>query len=465
MTQDTIPAYLRGGSARKKPPKKGRRTWLLEVFFAAACVYFSALLYFNKIHTGPIFILVCLLALFSGAFIELKVGRRFSVFAYPAIILAFRFTFYAFFGVLFGQWWNIALSALSVIAVYLGMKWLSGSGFGATLAAFVFALALPSGVFMVQMSFDREGSCALESDDVLSMGGTLWDKPGSYALTCDMDGRSVFASFPKDKTINRIYDTENPEADMMPKIDSAYVMELEPDYHKLTILMQNSRELNFYRSQNMELLRSFSTQKHHCDLPIAIAKDQTLDNTLVLCRDKGRMIFADMSSRNNMWNVDDVASMPSGLAVSNYMERAYVTDLFGSSLRLVDLATHYPVAKIHTGFSSSGIVASSDGRSLFIGRPISGRVEIYDVDRLERKHFRYLMRGVDMLRGDDEGRYIFAASRIRGTAAVWDISAEVAYGPYKIGRPINDIEYCSVSKRLYISTPCAIRYLNVLMLK
>ncbi len=464
MTQDALPAYLRGGSALKKPPHRGSRAGPLEIFFAAACVWFSALIYFGNIPIGGIFILLCLLAFCIGAFIELKTGHRFASFGYPALMLAFKLFFYAFFGIFWAGFWNL-LIALLVLVVFIAMLGVSRNGVGAAVACIVFIVALPSGTALWRMSFNWEGDCKKLTDDVLEMGGTLWDSQEPFALACDVDGQSVFLSSPRDKVISKIINSEAPEALTLERRDSAFVMDLDSKSGWIVALLAGRRELAYYSTRPMEFLRKISTDSVHCDTPIAIGHDRTRDNTLVLCRGNRNIIYADLSSRNDAWSIEDVATLPSGMAISQHMERAYITDLFRSGVQIVDLDTNFLLDHIATGFSSAGIVASPGGQTLYIGRPLSGRIEAWDAESKTRKRFRVTMRGVDMLKTDAKGRYIFAAAQTKGTVAVWDLESEVIYGPYKIGKPIHDMAYCFASKRLYISTPCAVRFLNILMLE
>jgi hypothetical protein len=464
MTQDALPAYLRGGSALKKPPRRGRRAGPLEIFFAAACAWFSALIYFYNIPAGGIFILLSLLAFFTGAYIELKTGHRFASFGYPALVLAFKLFFYAFFGIFWAGFWNL-LIALLVLVVFFVMRRISRNGVGAAVACIVFCVAGASGTALRQMSFDLEGDCKKVTDDVLEMGGILWDIQEPFALACDVDGQSVFLSAPGDMVISKIINPLAPEALTLERRDSAFVMDLDPKGDTLVALLAGRRELAYYSTRPMEFLRGISTDSVHCDHPIAIGHDRTRDNTLVLCQENRNIIFGDISSRNDAWSIEEVAALPSGMAISQHMERAYITDLFRSGVQIIDLDTNYLAGHITTGFSSAGIVASPDGKTLYIGRPLSGRIEAWDAESKTRERFRVVLRGVDMLKTDAKGRFIFAAARAKGTVAVWDLESEVVYGPYKIGKPINDMAYCFSSKRLYISTPCAVRYLNVLMLQ
>ena len=464
MAQDTTPAYLRGGSALKKKPPRKRQAWPLEVFFGAVCAFFLVFIIANEIPLSPIFILIVLLALFAGAYLELKTGHRFAVFAYPAIVLAFRFKYYALFGVFYCEYWNI-VALVFAIGIYYALRIISRNRLGSAAALVIFIAAVPSGIAVNQMSYDREGKCEEETDDVLKMGGTLWDAQQPFALACDIDGKSVFISAPKDKVISKILDRRPPEALTLESRDSAYVLDFEPETRRLVALLDGRREIAYYSAYPMEFLRGISTDSVHCSHPVATAWDRTRENTLILCREKGSIIFCDLASRNDAWRIDGMAAMPSGMAVSTHMEKAYITDLFGTTVKVLDLDARYPVTPIKTGFSTAGIAVSPNGKTIYIGRPLSGRIDVFDAETLTRTRFRGLLRGVSMLATDPGGRYVFAASQVKGTVAVWDLSSEVTYGPYKIGRPINDIAYCRTSNRLYVSTPCALRYINILMLK
>lgn len=447
-------------SSARKTPSRSYRELAPDAFFFLCLPAICGFLITWRIALHPLLIPATILALLVGLVLQRGRRRRECVLAFPLLILSSRLLPFALYTVAGIAYWNLIFLSVAVLTFYALTR--CGRGvFTALAGSAVLTILLQTASYSVVSTTRWIGDCATTSDDVLSLGGVLLDERGAYAIRCEIDSPSVFVSFPEDNKILKVLPFEKPILRPMEEKDSSFVLDTDAETGDVIAFLKESQELVRYNVESLDITRRIDLGPGRCAHPLGIAHDTTRNMYLMLCREFGSLFFANFNAQDPPWRLKTHLVMPSGLAVSKHMERAYLSDLFGSRLLVIDLETRVPVGEIALGPAAWGIVTSPDGKTLYIGRPLHGRIDVYDAESLKRQRRVSMGRGMGILRMDPEGRFLVAAAPLLGTISVWDQREDRVFGPYQVGRPIWDLAYCSRSRRVYFTTPCAVRYLDI----
>ncbi|MBZ0274483.1 hypothetical protein K8I61_20795 [bacterium] len=364
--------------------------------------------------------------------------------------------------------------AVGVATLFLIRTW------GKTIFAVLLVTAVGSAWgFVIGESPSNAGDCDLKTAAIYRFGGELVEGGLPHAIACGMR-RDLYVTHPRSGTIENV----TPESRVPVASDApSFALAASPEGDAIVCATSAKPERSVLAGLGAAALGSggesltrrairFDIREFHeietasmewaggCGRAVSVGWDPIRQNFVILCAE-GRSLLFPKAGRD----VEEIARRPSGMAINNLIERAYVTDLFGVSAVEVDLATLAPLRKIPTGVSSAGVAVSSDGLTLFIGRPIGGTVDVFDAVTLKYRRSLPVMRGVGIVRVDASGRYVFAASPWRGSVAVYDTKSDRMLGPYPVGRPIRDMVYCELTRQLYVSMPCGVRYLTVPLLE
>jgi DNA-binding beta-propeller fold protein YncE len=171
-------------------------------------------------------------------------------------------------------------------------------------------------------------------------------------------------------------------------------------------------------------------------------------------------MVADTLRGQLLYESKSLATLPFTIRVNPVLDRVYVTDLFSPEVKEFDIAMMSVQRKIRVGVSQSDIAVSKDGATLYIARPLHGRIDEIDAVTLRNKRSFAAPRGVTRLALDKTGLRLFAVAFATGKLFAIDLREPKNTRKIDLHSQVRDMIYCPDSDLIYYSTPCAIFYLT-----
>ncbi|MCB1154464.1 MAG: hypothetical protein H6684_14320 [Deltaproteobacteria bacterium] len=475
MTDET-PQDEAAPPARKGRSKAGgqRRTfwdrWIAGgsgstegLFLLALIVFYFDFAVESHVPIRPAFRLLFVVVLAAWIAYKALSRSRQSVLLAPAVYLVAVFAPFSLLG-LAGLYPRAWLMALVAVVFALVARSILGSTVRALIGGVLILLAMGAVASRITTDPEWGGDCAELPDVVMRYGGVLKDEAGAQAVQCDAGGHSVYVSYPDKEAVLNVLPYQQGVEFPLSTTGRVQTLNLTHPEGNLVVPLLDSGQVRVLDARTGEVKGAGELSNEQCRTPIAVGYSAYSHAVALLCRDSRSLHFASTIGQPNPIVRDYVVRYPSGLALNPVYHRAYITDLFGTRLREMDLSKFDFSRELSVGLSAAGAAVSSDGKELYIGRPLQGRVDVYDAVEFTKLRELPADFGVSKLHLSSDGKYLFAAGAMTGKVTVFDFERNVRMGPYQVGRPIRDMSYCHGSRRLYVTTPCSVRFLDMRLL-
>ncbi|MCZ7583040.1 MAG: hypothetical protein M5R36_06725 [Deltaproteobacteria bacterium] len=221
-----------------------------EVFLAAVAVFLLVIVLrlHIRLHTGMAAAGVA--ALVAGGVWKWLDNRSGRFFLPVALVLAFVLAPYAVFGIV-GLYSQSFLVAAGGLAVFGAARWWTRNPAKALLAMILAIVACGGYASVSVLSLQWPSECEETSEAVISRGGVVSDVPGAYAILCEQNGPSLYASYPDLRRIVKIIPFEPPLIEEFEHADAATSLAIQTSTGDLIAPLIYERKLGVYNRANL----------------------------------------------------------------------------------------------------------------------------------------------------------------------------------------------------------------------
>jgi len=300
-------------------------------------------------------------------------------------------------------------------------------------------------------------NCPYVPEAVRSTGGIVIEDHGAGALVCGDEPGVILAASPQKGQIslNSISLGEIMAVNFSPGapkvLGKGQSLAVAYDGSKKTVSVLDVKYLSEY--QKIELT------EYECR-PGSITVSRLYMRTLMTCVDSGKVQFLDTIRGFPIHETDRIISLPYGVKMNQALDRAYLSDLFGSNVVELDIETMSPVRAIKIGYSQTDMAVSEKGDLIYIARPFSSTVDVINSRSRDRITSLKAPLGVTKIALDDKGQRLFAVAFATGKLHVIDLNNPENYKEASLGSQVRDMTYCPNSDLIFYSTYCSVYYLD-----